>query len=115
MTPNLNTDKLHSRQIKAKDGTTVVLTYFRPDAQAMRDLVASLRLRGTKQPSLSLIARRSIGLYLDHLSTTRRDHPEKFAAEMQALEDMTAPLCPKTIERDRLKAKSNGPLHFPLT
>lgn len=104
MTPTLNTNKLHSAPIKAKDGTTVVLTYLKPDAQAMRAMVASIRLRGTKQPSLSLISRRSIRFYLDHLSETRRDDPGAFAAEMQTLERMTAPLCPKTIESDIRKA-----------
>ena len=103
MTPTLNTDKLATARIKSKDGTTVVLTYRKADAQAMRDMVASIRLRGAKQPSLSLISRRSIRFYLDHLTATRGDHPEVFAAEMQTLERMTAPLCAKTIESDRRK------------
>ena len=109
MTPDASTDKLQSRRIKAQDGTTVVLTYLRPDAQAMRDTVASLRLRGDKRPSLSLIARRSLSIYLDGLTSARASNPQAFAAEMEALESMTAPLCPKTIERDAFKARRQHP------
>lgn len=108
MTPDLSTNKLVTARIKAQDGTTVVLTYRTADAQAMRDMVAAIRLRGDKRPSLSLLARRSMGVYLDHLSAIRRGNPEAYAAEMATLEKMTARLCPKTIESDRRKALASA-------
>lgn len=67
----------------------------------MRTLAESLRLRGDRKPSLSLIARRSIGLYLDRLADAKHGNPESFAREMLALEKMTAPVCPQTTEKAR--------------
>jgi len=104
MTPDLSTNKLQTTRIKASDGTTVILSYLKPEAQAMRDTVASIRLRGDKRPSLSLLARRSIGLYLARLENTRTSDPEAFAEEIATLEKMTAPPCPKTLQRAHRKS-----------
>ena len=92
MTPSENTGKLMTKQIKAADGTTVILTYLRPDAQAMRAFVQSIRLKGNKSPSLSLIARRSIGLYLADLEEARQSNSELFDQEVAALERMVTPV-----------------------
>jgi hypothetical protein len=101
MTPSTNDDKLMSTRIKRADGTTVVLTYRKPEAASLRSFVSSIRLRGDKQPSLSLIARRSLNLYLDRLEALRVRAPAVYESELKALERMTAPLCPKTLAKKR--------------
>ena len=88
MTPQDNTGKIMSQMIRAADGTTVALTYLKPEARAMRNLVQSIRLKGTKTPSLSLIARRSMQLYVSRLESAKATRPDIFAAEVAELEKM---------------------------
>lgn len=94
-----NESKLMTTRIKRVDGTTVTLTYRKPEAARMRALVESLRMKGDRKPSLSLLARRSMGLYLDSLEQARQSNPSQFTQELQTLEQMTAPLCSKTTEK----------------
>ena len=57
----------------------------------MRQLVQSIRIKGTRKPSLSLIARRSMQLYVARIETAQRTRPEVFAAEIAELERMVTP------------------------
>lgn len=79
---------VRSRYVRAVNGTTIVLNYTEREAQPLREAVAGIRLRGNRQPSMSLIARRSMHLYLELL---RRD-PQARAAEMSELERLATPL-----------------------
>ena len=88
MTPSDNSGKIMSKMIRAADGTTVALTYLKPEAHAMRALVQSIRLKGSKSPSLSLIARRSMQLYVSRLESARASRPDIFAAEVAELDKM---------------------------
>lgn len=106
MTPDPSTDntgKVRTKYIRARDGTALTLNYRHQEAHAIRRAVQSIRLKGDKTPSLSLIARRSIGLYLAHLESS----PRAFAAEVQALEKLATPVASrKTSPRDRKMALS---------
>lgn len=54
----------------------------------MRQLVQSIRIKGTRKPSLSLIARRSMQLYVARLEAAQRTRPELFDSEVAELERM---------------------------
>ena len=79
-----NTGKVLTRYLKARDGTVLTLNYRHQEANAIRSTVQGIRLKGDKTPSLSLIARRSMGLYLAHLESS----PSAFANEVAALEKL---------------------------
>lgn len=87
-----NTDKVTTRQIKACDGTTVTLTYRREEANELRRAIQRIRLKGDRAPSMSLVARRSMGLYLAHLESSVLT----FNAEIQALEKLATPIATRT-------------------
>ena len=93
MTPSDNTGKVLAKRIQAHDRTTVLLTYSRADANALRMLVQSIALKAStdgasyKRPSLSLIARRAVGIYLE-----RMKNPDEFASETAALDRMVTPI-----------------------
>ncbi len=80
--------QVRTSYIKASDGTTLILKYRHADAQALRASLQRIRLKGDKQPSLALIARRSMALYLAHLESS----PTAFANEVQALEKLATPV-----------------------
>ena len=82
-----NTDKVLTRYIRARDGTKLVLNYRHQEATAIRAALQKIRLKGDKAPSLSLIARRSMGLYIQHLESS----PKAFAGEVAALEKLATP------------------------
>lgn len=83
-----NTDKVLTKYIRARDGTKLVLNYRHQEANGIRSAVQRIRLKGDKAPSLSLIARRSMGLYIAHLQSS----PAAFANEVQALEQLATPV-----------------------
>ena len=87
-----NTGRMMTLRVKAADRTSVMLTYSTTDANAIRAFVHSIRLKGTKAPSQSLIARRSLQVYLLRLEQLRRDRPDQFAAEVAELERMVTPV-----------------------
>ena len=64
-----NTDKVLTKYIRARDGTVLTLNYRHQEANAIRSALQKIRLKGDKTPSLSLIARRSIAVYLSHLES----------------------------------------------
>ena len=101
--PSDNTGKLMTKRIQASDGTTLVLNYRKPEAHSMRTLVQSIRLKGNKTPSLSLIARRSMQLYLARLETAKATRPDIFASEIGELERMVTPI-PKPAPRSRKRS-----------
>ena len=80
--------QVRTQYIKAGDGTTLILKYRHAQAIELRMTLQKLRLKGDKQPSLSLIARRSMGLYLEHLESS----PTALANEVQALEKLATPV-----------------------
>lgn len=82
-----NTDKVLTKYIRARDGTKLVLNYRHQEANGIRSAVQRIRLKGDKTPSLSLIARRSMGLYIQHLESS----PTAFANEVKALEALATP------------------------
>jgi hypothetical protein len=92
MTPSDNTGRMMTKRIRARDGTTLVLNYPKFEAAAMRALVQSIRIKGDKSPSLSLIARRSMRFYLARLESAKANHPDAYAAELFELESMVTPV-----------------------
>ena len=91
MTPTpftTNTDKVLTKYIRARDGTMLALNYRHQEANAIRMAVQRIRLKGGRAPSLSLIARRSISVYLAHLDSSQR----AFDEEVQALEKLATPI-----------------------
>lgn len=84
--PN-NTGKVNNRYAPAAGGTTVTLNFRAPEATSLRSFVASIRLRGDRIPSLSLIARRAMSVYLAHAQYS----PETRASEIAALEKLATP------------------------
>ena len=85
MTQTDNTGKVFTRQdLDGPGGTAVTLNYPKHQAAELRQIAAQLVLKRTKRPSLSLLARRSMGLYLDLLKAS----PAQFERERQALERM---------------------------
>jgi hypothetical protein len=103
MTTNDNTGKLMTKRINAADGTTLVLKYRKADAHEMRAFIASILLKGSHKPSLSLIARRSMRLYLDRMQQARATRPDIFASEVAELERMVTPV-PQPASKSRRKA-----------
>ena len=83
-----NTDKVLTRYIRAREGTKLVLNYRHQEANAIRSALQRIRLKGDKAPSLSLIARRSMGLYIEHLQSS----PSALEGEVQALEKLATPV-----------------------
>ena len=77
-----NTDKVLTQYIPAKDSTKLILNYRHQEANGIRAALDRIRLKGDKTPSLSLIARRSMALYLEHLTSS----PQAFDMEVEALE-----------------------------
>ena len=84
--PN-NTGKVNNRYAKSIGGTAVTLNFRTQEATALRAFVQSFRLRGDKIPSLSLIARRAMSVYLAHAQYS----PETKASEVAALEKLATP------------------------
>lgn len=83
-----NTDKVLSKYIRACDGTKLILNYRHQEATGMRQVLSRIRLTGNRAPSLSLIARRSMALYLEHIQSG----PLAFANEVDALEKLATPV-----------------------
>jgi hypothetical protein len=87
MTPLDNTGRILTKRIHAKDGTTLMIYYPAFHAHEMRNLVQFIRIKG-KQPSMALIARRSMALYVERMKLARDSHPDLFEREVRALADM---------------------------
>lgn len=79
---------VRTKYLKARNGTTMILNYRPEEATSLRAAVQRIRLKGGRQPSLSLIARRSMGLYLDLLNSGA----SAFATEVEALEKLATPV-----------------------
>ena len=83
-----NTDKVLTKYLRAGDGTTLILNYRHQEANALRAAVQRIQLKGGKTPSLSLIARRSMSLYMQLLESSN----EAFSNEVRALEKLATPV-----------------------
>src|SRR5471030_843674 len=86
--PSLNAGKVLSRYLKRTGTTTLTLNYPKNEAARLRDLIQSIRLQGDRKPSLSLLARRSMAVYLDHVASS----PDALAHEIEALEMLATPI-----------------------
>jgi hypothetical protein len=75
-----------TQYIKARDKSTLVLSYTHGDAAALRALVASIHLKNGTRASMALVARRSLQLYRELLQ-----RPDAMASETEALNRMTTP------------------------
>ena len=95
--PKNNTGKVHAKSLKSAGSATLVLNLRPQEATALRSF-ASVRLRGDKIPSLSLVARRAMSAYLAHVHHS----PEIRASEIAALEKLATPFT----DRAATKAKS---------
>lgn len=84
--PN-NIGKVTNRYTQGPGSTTVTLNFRALEATSLRSFVDSVRLRGDKIPSLSLIARRAMSVYLAHAQYS----PETRASEIAALEKLATP------------------------
>jgi hypothetical protein len=85
--PPNNTGKVLTRYVHAAGGTALTLNLRPAEAASLRSLVASIRLRGDKTPSLSLIARRAVTAYIAHIQYS----PETRASEIAVLERLATP------------------------
>ena len=85
--PKNNTGKVHARYLKSVGSSTLVLNLRPHEATALRSFIASIRLRGDKVPSLSLVARRAVSAYLAHVQFS----PETRASEIDVLEKLATP------------------------
>ena len=79
---------VRTQYLRARDGTTVILNYRPEEASSLRAAVQRIRLKGGRQPSLSLVARRSMSLYLSLLNSG----PSALATEVEALEKLATPV-----------------------
>jgi len=85
--PPDNTGKVHTHYTHETGGTALTLNLKAFEATQLRSFVASLRLRGDRVPSLSLVARRAILAYLTHAQFSA----ETRASELAILEVMATP------------------------
>lgn len=79
---------VRTKYLRARDGATLVLNYRPEEASRLRVAVQRIRLKGNRQPSLSLVARRSMSLYLSLLESGA----SAFATEVDALERLATPV-----------------------
>ena len=86
-----NTGKLMTKRIQSRDRTTLILTYSTSDANALRAMTQTLRLKGDRKASLSLLARRAMARYLAHVELLQ-SRPALFACEVAELERMCTPV-----------------------
>lgn len=86
--PSLTAGKVLSRYLRRTGTTTLTLNYPKDEATRMRDLTASIRLRGDRKVPLSLLARRSMAVYLNHVASS----PDALAHEIAALEQLATPI-----------------------
>lgn len=80
--------QVRAKYYKHVETTTLTLRYLKGDASAIRAAAERIRLKGDKKPSLGLIARRSLGLYLQHIHSS----PRAFDSEIAALEKLATPV-----------------------
>ena len=84
--PN-NTGKVHALHITQAGGTALTVNLGPLEAAMLRSFITSVRLRGNKVPSMSLIARRAMSAYLAHAQYS----PETRASEIAVLEKLATP------------------------
>jgi hypothetical protein len=87
MTTDPNDSKMMSRRVPSANSSTVVLNFQTSDATRLREAAAAITIKGDKKPSLSVIARRSLVLYMALLMS-----PESLAAEIKAIEALVTPV-----------------------
>ena len=77
-----NTGKVLTRYTRAAGSSTLSLSLNPHEASQLKSFISTLRLRGNKIPSMSLIARRAVLAYLTHIQFSA----ETRASEMAVLE-----------------------------
>jgi len=109
MTPTIPTSplgRLRTKRIRAPNRTAVVLTFEDRDTVALRAACASLRPEDGREPSLSLVARRALGVYRDYLARVKL--AGRLKEEIAELKTMTAP--PSEATKKKLQAlRTNSP------
>lgn len=93
---------LRTKRIRAAHRTTLTMTFEDRDTTALRDACTKLRPEDGREPSLSLVGRRALHVYLAALA---RCDDDGIASEIATIKRMTAP--PSDATRDRLK-KARG-------
>ena len=88
MTSTLPPQQVRTKYLKGSQGTSLVLKYRPHEAATLHSIIKRIRLKGDKAPSLSLIARRSLALYLDLLDSST----QAFDNEVRALEKLATPV-----------------------
>jgi hypothetical protein len=91
-----NTGKVLTRYVKTAGATALMLNLKPPEAALLRSFTSSIRLRGDKVPSLSLVAHRALLVYLAHAQYSS----ETRTSEIAALEKLATPFS------DRAKTKA---------
>ena len=86
--------QVRTKYHKHVETTTLTLRYLKGEATAIRAAAQRFRLKGDKQPSLCLLARRSLGLYLKHIDSS----PLAFHTEMEALEMLATPVSTRKVK-----------------
>lgn len=104
MNPTLDTPSvaLRTKRIRAPNRTTLTLTFEDQDTEALRVACIALRPKDGRVPSLSLVARRALTLYREHLQRLRWAHQGSLAEEAAEISRMASPPCDKT----KLKMKA---------
>lgn len=90
-----NTGKVLTRYVKTPGATALMLNLKPPEAALLRSFTASIRLRGDKVPSLSLIAHRALSVYLAHAQYSL----ETRASELAALEKLATPVANRAMTK----------------
>lgn len=97
-----NTGRVMTKRIPPRERSTVILSFKAVEANAMRAFIKSIRIKGDKEPSQSLVARRALQVYLHRLEMLRREAPPAYSDEIAALERMVTPV-PQPAREDQLK------------
>jgi hypothetical protein len=87
-----NTGKVHTRPVRGAGATALTLNLSATEALGLKAFIDTLRLRGDKIPSMSLIARRAVQAYLIHVQFSYATR----AAEVDVLEKMATPYSNRT-------------------
>lgn len=87
-----NTDKILSQRLPAHGRTTLTITYTAAQAQELRRVVQSIRIKGGKTPTMAVFARRAMALYLGRLNAAQRSNPQILQEEVEELERLVTPV-----------------------
>lgn len=99
-----NRGKIMSARIRCRDKSTIAINYPQHEAQAIRDLAASIRLKCGTRPSLSLLSRRALEIYLSVF-------PQAIERETAVLNRMVTPVPKPRPSTGRQRPSNESPAH----